>query len=142
MISQSYQEAVNSKCACLNARLVEIEKRLAEIEEEGYTSAHLITRGNGHKGKENNYLSHSARSDWVQSGKSRMEYVGTKSEKIAAAQARIDRYEEKTALEIERQQINQTLQQVKWSVAQIVSELFGSDVHRAYLADPESLTVA
>jgi hypothetical protein len=141
MIQQSFLEAINQKCACLEAGLEEIEERLDQIEAEGYTSAHLITRGNGYKGKHNYYLSHSTRSDWVASGKPRFEYVGTKPEKIASAQARIDRYEEKRALETERLQVRHTLEQVKYYLARIVSQLFDGDAYRAYLADPESLAV-
>jgi len=140
MIHQSFVAAVNSQVASLEERLEAIQERLEVIEAEGYTAAHLITR-NGYKGKQNYYLSHSKSSDWVTSGKPRMEYVGTKPAKIEQAQGRIDRYNEMKALEVERLQVRHSIEQIKYYLARIVSQLFDGDAYRAYLADPESLAV-
>lgn len=90
MGDQDFYYAVDAECRRLVKEMAEIERSRQEIERLGYTKARLIQR-KGYKGKKNYHLSHSAKSDWVRSGKPRLEYVGTKPEKIQAAQERVAR---------------------------------------------------
>lgn len=108
----------------------ELTKEIEQLEGQGITSANVYwIRKNDPDGKPDQLeLTHPIGSQYYRQNGTRREYVGVKPEKIAAALASIDRFEQHQQLKTQHRRVVSQINSIKHQVNRLEMLAFGKQI--------------